>query len=1533
MLNETDRDRLSVAIVGMSCKFPGADSLDMYWTNLRKGVESVREFAKKDLLDYGVNAELLEDSDFIPYGARLDGSDLFASSFFGYSPREAELMDPQHRNLLECAWTALEDAGYAPQSISLPTAVFTSVSLSTYLIFNIQNHLLPGQDDEYFQSMIGCDKDFAATRISYKLNLNGPSVAVQTGCSSSLVAVHLAVQSLLTYQCDLAIVGGASIGVPQRTGYRYQAGGILSADGHSRAFDAKATGTIFGEGVGVVVLKRVEDARSDRDNLYAVVRGSAVNNDGRAKIGFTAPSIEGQAQVIRQALDISELSAEDIGYVEAHGTATELGDPSEVAALTKAFRMTTEKRQFCGLGSVKSSIGHLDAAAGIAGLIKTALMLKHRTLVKSVNYDTPNPAIDFENSPFYVVKETKEWTEPKILRAGVSSFGIGGTNAHVILEEHVAETTVSARQFEILSLSAKSQDELVLAEKRLCSYLACADDDTFPNVSYTLHKGREEFSHRRSVVCSSRREAIDILSSGADPRSTYGYAGINKEVSFMFPGGGTQYSKMGYELYEQQDEFRRQVDYCAELLYAESQIDFCGTLYGARSRSCATDIELRKPSIALPSIFITEFAMAKLLISRGINPSYLIGHSLGEYTAACLSGIFSLQDAISLVVLRGKLFEELPAGAMLSVYLPETKLRKIILGDLSIAAVNAPEQCVVSGSVASIEKMAVLLTDEDVDFARLHIDVAAHSSMVDPVLEEFGRFLRTLRLRPPAIPVMSNFTGTWITVNEAQDPQYWLRQLRETVRFADGVAKIIDRSNTFFIEVGPSHTLSAFVKSQRRENCTCSSMKHPRDDRSDIEIFHSVFAKAWTSGVVVNWNAFYEGELRQRTALPTYPFTRERHWVEPRQRQESVTPSQDISPSRDHHKAYVQAWERATVPDNEHMKSSSPETWLILVEDMSVGRLMHNIASRQNITVIYVEKGNTFARTGDLTYTVRIGASGDFEQLLLEVRDLHAGEINLIHMWSLNPQIKPELDRTRHQEQLSNGLYSVLLVLQAASRTAGLVVRRNFIVTSGTAQISGSEVFSPENGMLGPLFAVAMQEEPSSFFKVIDIDCNRLNPWLPSVKTLFAEITSSDVEPIVALRGYSRYVRRFRALALAPATATEAVVEEGSTYVIIGGLGNLGLVLAEFLGAKEKCKIVLTSRDDFPKPYHQNQWSDSQADQGRFTKAIDVIRRIEQAGSEITVARLDASDGQQMEKFIGELYRHHPHIQGIFYLAGVTGSEGLSLIQDIDPEKCAVHFSSKVTGTQMLQGSLENRDFGYCVMFSSTASILGGVGLAAYAMANSYMDMRTDEYYLRTGKQWISINWDAWLNGESSQAILSGKTSLDAYAVKQSDALSLLFRLIDNRFAGSVFSSSTDPYSRMQQLNDVTNHEHGPGEIREFRPRPSLASDFTEPSSEVEKQILTVWREVLGIEKIGIDDSFFELGGNSLIALRIVSRMQKRLSINVGVLSLFECPTIRTLAKKTSFPLNAVPTPDSGFERGKSRRKQSATARNLATLK
>lgn len=878
-----------IAIIGISGRFPGAKNVDEFWQNLQNGVESISFFTNEELLAYGLDAATLNNPKFVKARAVLEDVELFDASFFGLNPREAEITDPQHRLFLECAYIALEDAGYNSENYQGSIGVYAGASLSRYLLNIYLNEDIIGSIDNH-QLAIAGDKDYLTTRVSYKLNLEGPSFTVQTACSTSLVAVHLATQSLLNGECDLALAGGVSINSSRKTGYLYKEGGIGSPDGHCRAFDAQAQGTVGGEGVGIVVLKRLEDALADGDTIHAVIKGSAINNDGSFKVSYTAPRIDGQAKVIRTVQVIAEVEPETITYIEAHGTGTSLGDPIEIAALTQAFRASTEKKGFCAIGSVKTNIGHLDAAAGVTGLIKTVLALKHKQIPPSLHFQEPSPQIDFANSPFFVNTKLTEWTTNGIpRRAGVSSFGIGGTNAHVILEEAPLEeqrgrgAEGQGRKYHLLVLSAKTESALETATTNLANHLKQHPHLNLADVAYTLGIGRRAFEHHRMVVCQDTNDALKVLSSLDSQRVFTQYQQpANCPVVFMFSGQGTQYVNMGRELYESEPTFTLAVDRSCEYLKPHLGLDLRHILYPNEAETAKVTEQLKQTSIAQPALFVIEYALAQLWMAWGVHPEAMIGHSIGEYVAATLAGVFSLEDALMLVAIRGRLMQQLPSGEMLSVQLPEQEIQPLLNSELSLAASNGPSYCVVSGATEAIAQLQQQLEAKGVGCRKLHTSHAFHSQMMEPILQPFTEQLQKLQLHPATIPFVSNVSGTWITVAEATDPKYWVKHLRQTVRFSEGITELIKTQERIFLEVGPGRTLSTFVKQHHQDQLAIlTSIRHPQEQQSDVTFLLNSLGRLWLSGVKVDWSSFYAHEQRYHIPLPTYPFERQRYWIEP----------------------------------------------------------------------------------------------------------------------------------------------------------------------------------------------------------------------------------------------------------------------------------------------------------------------------------------------------------------------------------------------------------------------------------------------------------------------------------------------------------------------------------------------------------------------------------------------------------------------------------------------------------------------------
>ena len=871
--------RHAVAIVGLAGRFPGADDLDGFWRNIADGVESLDVPTDADLDAASVTSDVRSHPNYVRRSTALDGAADFDAGFFGMSPRDAQIVDPQHRIFLECAWEALENAGYAAGATDNAVGVYAGASMNTYLFQILRDPALVESAGPY-QLMLGNDKDFLCTRASYKLNLKGPSVTVQTACSTSLVAVVTACQALSHGECDIALAGGVSVTVPERSGYIYEEGMIFSPDGRCRPFDVNAQGTRGGAGAGVVVLKRLADALADRDTIHAVIRGAAINNDGADKAGFTAPSVDGQIEVIATAQALAGIQPREISYIETHGTGTPLGDPIEIAALTGAFRSSTRDVGFCRLGSLKANLGHLDAAAGVASLIKTVLALKHRTIPPLVNFTSPNPKLDLARTPFVASAERSPWAaDGASRRAGVSSFGIGGTNAHVVLEEAPASlATAAARPRQLLVISAKTGAALERATTRLADDLDRNPERSLADVAWTLQVGRQAFAHRRIITAGTSAEAVARLRAARDPRvASAVHEGGARPVAFVFSGQGSQYPAMGEALYRQEAAYRNAVDVCAEYLSAQIECDIRDVLFGDGGS------QIHETRLTQPALFVTEYALACLWRQWGVIPKAMIGHSIGEYVAAHLAGVMSLQDALSIVVTRGRLMQACLPGAMAAVHRPAAELSSLLPAGIEISAVNGPALCTVSGPTDKLGAWLKALAARDVQFAILKTSHAFHSSMMEPALPGFIAAFGNISLSPPTLPYISNLTGAWITPREATSPDYYAAQLRHPVQFLAGVRALLADSLLLLLEVGPGATLgmmTRLIAGSDRANPIVSSLSHPRDQRSDDESVLEAAGRLWLSGVPLDWPGLHADATPARVPLPTYPFERERHWVD-----------------------------------------------------------------------------------------------------------------------------------------------------------------------------------------------------------------------------------------------------------------------------------------------------------------------------------------------------------------------------------------------------------------------------------------------------------------------------------------------------------------------------------------------------------------------------------------------------------------------------------------------------------------------------
>jgi len=1319
-----------IAIVGMAAHLPGAPDISRYWDLLREGRTAVRRLSEEELLSAGESPAMLKNPAYVPFAAPLEGFDRFDAEFFGFSPKEAAILDPQHRHFLESAWEAMETAGHPPETFDGRIGVFAGCGMGSYFYFNIcSNRPLVDSTGMFLLRHTGNDKDFLSTRVSHIFDLKGPSLSLQTACSTSLVAVHYAAQALLNGECDMALAGGVTIELPQNRGYIYKEGEVLSPDGMCHAFDHRGQGTVFGSGAGVVVLRRLEDALADGDHIWAVIRGSAVNNDGAAKAGYLAPSVEGQAACVAEALAVADVTADTVDYIECHGTGTYLGDPIEVAALTEAFRRTTSETGFARIGSVKTNIGHLDTAAGVASLIKASLALYHGQMPPSLNFEKPNPAIDFDGSPFRVNDRLSDWPRRKgPRRAGVNSLGVGGTNAHVVLEEapQVAASGESDWPFQLLVLSARTPSALSEASARLAAHLKEHPEQPLADVAWTLKNGRRAFEHRRVLVAADHAEAVRMLEAG-DPRRVFTQrrVGDAPDVVFMFPGGGAQYPNMARDLYETEPVFAEWMDRGLDILATLTTEDIRALWLPASGQEAAAAERLRRPSLQLPLILIVEIALARLWESWGVKPAALIGHSMGENAAACIAGVMTLEGVIGLVHLRGRLFDTVPAGGMLSVPLSEVALRPY-LGDLDIASVNAPELTVVSGSDAGLKGLAERLAADGIDTTRIAIDIAAHSRMLEPILADFRAHLAGMVLSAPQIPIISNRTGKPLTESEATSPDYWVAHLRGTVRFADGIAFLREKSDRVYLEVGPGRALSTLAQANgvMGGQPVPSSLRHPDDTTSDDRHFIATLGRLWACGAATDWSQLWGDARRKRVPLPTYPFQRSRYFVEA---SAPVAEEAEVLPTRHADIAsfgYRVAW-RAAPSDclvDVEAELGDPQTWLVFADEAGLARAAAQRLRTAGHRVVTVHSGDAFARTGEDTYTLAAehGREG-YDALLADLSQRGILPARIAHFWLVTATETFRPGSSFFHRNLEQGFWSLFFLGQAMGEAGLSPLPHLSVFTSGAAQVRDEPLPYPEKAAVtGPL-RVMPREVPGLTASLLDValpDGRRAIP-AETVNLVLEEMLATPANTIAALRGARRYETR-----LAPAPLeTAAEVPQGAVWVVTGGFGGIGVTVAERLLREKGAKVALLGRS-LPKT---------------GTARAGVLSRLQRLGTVLPLAA-DVCNPEEMRSALEQVRAELGPIYGVIHAAGTVDDAPLL---GKDPGDAETVLSPKVHGTKLLGSLLPDGSVERIVLFSSTSTVIAPAGQSDYVAANEYLNAFAKS---RSGGKTrvTAIDWGIW---------------------------------------------------------------------------------------------------------------------------------------------------------------------------------------------
>jgi acyl transferase domain-containing protein/thioesterase domain-containing protein/acyl carrier protein len=1332
----------SIAVVGMTGRLPGARNLAEFWRNLRGGVESITTLADEQLIAAGVTAAELENPDYIRAAAVLDDIDRFDAAFFGLSPRDAAIMDPQHRLFLECAWEALENAGWSADEFSGRVGVYAGSGMNTYLIHNLlANPELVANEGLFLLKQTGNDKDVLATRVSYQLNLTGPSLAVQTACSTSLVAIHLACQGLLNHECDMALAGGVTIEIPHGLGYLYREGEILSRDGHCRSFDAASSGTIFGSGLGIVVLRRLEDAVRDGDFIHAIIRGTAVNNDGARKVSYLAPSVAGQADAIGEALSVADVDADSISYVETHGTGTTVGDPIEIAALTRAFRESTERSGFCAIGSLKASIGHLDAAAGVAGFIKTVLSLEHKQVPPSLNFSQSNPLIDFEHSPFYVNTKLRDWeSNGSPRRAGVTSLGIGGTNAHVILEEApTSAPSGPSRLWQVLTLSAKSPAALDSMTRDLANHLE-ENSPAIADVAFTGHTGRKAFRYRRAIVCADSSGAAKALRRGDLRRVVSDSAPDNERaVIFLCTGQGSQYVSMGRGLYESEPVFRSTVDFCADYLQQFIGANLRTIMFPPETATNAAAELLNQTRFTQPALFVVEYAMAKLWSSWGITPAAMIGHSVGELAAACIAGVFSVEACLQIIAERGRLIQSMPTGSMTAVPMPEHQVVPLLNGQLSLASINGDEQCVVSGPDRAIAELEKSLADKRTEYRRLRVSHAFHSSMMDPILREFSEFVRKFDLGPPRIPYISSTTGSWITDAEATDPDYWAGQLRQTVRFAEGIGRALDTPCAILLEIGPGNTLGALCEQNAKfaeSHKVISSLRTRNDDTGDAEFTAGALAQMWVAGKKIDWKGFHAHEQRQRLPLPTYPFERERFWIEPGRRVESTAASKEIGKEAREIEFFGASWKRVDLDQKAGAEKVGP--WLIFEDSQGLGACIAGMLRRRGEKYFVVRCSKSFARIAADRFEIDPDNPADYQRLLSEISAKENFPRSIVHLLSVcDPRERDEsLDDLSMRETMS--FYSLMYLGQALGAIDHPVPVQLAIVTNSLHRVSGEPVLRPDRALIAGPCGVIPKELAGVSCTNIDLAISVDDNLKEAATQVVAELEMRSNDSPVAYRKNRRWVQTF---ARVPERGARSIaLRDRGIYLITGGLGGIGLTLAESIARSVRARLVLLGHSEFPERESWDEWLDVHRHDNANSQRIRKIRAIEENGAEVLVVAGDVCDPMAMQRVADQIHARFGPITGIIHAAGVLNDAPLL---EKDRTSAARVLAPKVRGTLVLESVFKQEAIDFFILMSSVSSHLTPAGQIDYAAANAFLDSFA-RFKSQKGSRYTSIQWPRW---------------------------------------------------------------------------------------------------------------------------------------------------------------------------------------------
>lgn len=1493
-----------IAVIGMGCRFPNIHTPEAFWQLLSEGQSAISFFSDEQLQQAGVAPELYQSDDFINARGTLEKADYFDAGFFAMSAAEARHTDPQHRIFLELAWHTLEHGGYNPDTFAGLIGVYAGADANGYALANLAFR------NTGLGTSIANDRDYLATRTSFKLNLRGPSVNIANACSTSLIAVQMATRSLLDFQCDMALAGGIGIAFPQQVGAIFQQGSIMAPDGICRAFDAQAQGTVGGDGAGLVLLKRLEDAIDDNDTIHALIKGAAVNNDGCNKVGFTAPSVEGQAEVIAMAQALADVHPETISYIEAHGTGTKLGDPIEITALSEAFAAHTDKKGFCAIGSVKTNLGHMNAAAGIGGMLKAILAMQYNKIPPSLNYTAPNPMIDFDNSPFYVNHSLSDWPAhvgPK--RCAVSSFGIGGTNAHIVMEQApLVEQSLPIdnddQQTKLLLLSARSSEALQHQTEQLKQAVE-QQNLNLTDMAYTLLVGRKRFSHSAISTFTDKQSLLHTLEQGLSQHVEIDEDQLQSDnpqgVTLIFPGQGCQHPGMGKGLYQQFVVFRDAIDTCAEHLQPTLEQDIRELMFNQQDSQLLAQTHLTQPLI-----FAYEYAQAKLLQSLDVPIDAMIGHSVGEYVAACIAEVFSLEDALDLIALRGKLISAQPQGAMFSAIMSPSDAE--LINGLALAAINGPNMITLSGPIEVVEQAMTQYQNQGIACTRLNTSHAFHSDMMQNACEQLKQAANQISHQAPTIPYISNLNGQWI--EDPVDGEYWAKHCRQTVNFAQGSQTLLNDPNRIFVEVGPSTGLTTLAPKQQQwqpSHSVISASAHAKnahDNSTQISAWLSAIGQLSAQGVNINWQNHFEGIVRddaqykgeeyeakqpRRIALPTYPFERKQY-------NEGSLADDAINTQQHHaqhqHLAPMQNW--CYLPSFKRVLPQSKQATanLCLVFSAQLNSQDLIALQQQYQQVIAVNFGQDFAAIdwqNDHFGQCQINPINKdcYHNLLTTIIEqcAQSAALQIIHAWSLDTNKANGFAAFKHNEQLTTSSLTYLVQQLTQSKSASLQTNLTVLINGCENSVSQpSDAIRPDLAPVAAFVKVINQEHGNITAKALDVI------KLSDALTLLNTDAKSD---LLLVRGKKVWAEHFEQLNLTAPPNVSTKEEQpvaiprqltnAGVYLITGGLGELGIKLATYLAQTVQAKLILVGRSDISIDNTSLQSASKTAQ----------IEQLEALGSEVIYQAVDITDAQAVTTLCNTIESHFGRLNGVFHLAGIVDMAHFTTVNASDPSQhinsADVHQKAKIEALYTLAHHLpEQLDFVMC--FSSLSVALGGLGFASYSAANRFMDVFAASLPQSNQQHWQSIGFDAWVD----------EATITTPGIAKTQAEALFAQLLNLPPVEQILVSTMDLNARllMQQFTTEQSAKRQQSNHSERHPRPKQSVEYIAPTDELEAELADIWQDLLGFEQIGIEDNFFKLGGDSLQAIQLSMAVRDKYNINLSVNNIFDEPTIKGLAEK-----------------------------------